>query len=76
MDFNAALKGVREARSCIELLAKLQGQLQTQQEININFNLEYVMEKIIHVIRGEIRDPQKLNRISDKLFSLSEEAKQ
>lgn len=36
-DLRTALQGVREARGCLELLAKLQGQLQQEGTVNITF---------------------------------------
>ncbi len=36
-DLRTALQGVREARSCLELLARLQGELQQEGTINITF---------------------------------------
>ncbi len=34
-DLRTALQGIREARSCLELLAKLQGELQQEGTVNI-----------------------------------------
>ena len=41
-DLRTALTGVREARSCLELLAKLQGELQQEGTINITLAPEWV----------------------------------
>ncbi len=41
-DMKTALQGVREARGCIELLAKLQGELQQEGTVNISVNAEWL----------------------------------
>ncbi len=41
-DLKTALQGVREARSCLELLAKMQGELQQEGTINITVMPEWV----------------------------------
>ncbi len=41
-DMKTALQGVREARGCLELLAKMQGELQQEGTINISVNPEWL----------------------------------
>lgn len=41
-DMKTALTGVREARSCIELLAKLQGELQQEGTVNVTISPEWM----------------------------------
>jgi len=40
-DLRAALLGIREARSCLELLARLQGELDEHSVINVNMAAEW-----------------------------------
>jgi len=72
MDFSTALRGVKEARGCIELLAKLQGQLAANQNINVNIHLKETLERVVCVIQEEIQDPVALSRISERLCSVAE----
>jgi tRNA(Phe) wybutosine-synthesizing methylase Tyw3 len=41
-DFRTALAGVREARACVELLAKLTGELESQPTINLTISPQWV----------------------------------
>ena len=41
-DLRTALQGVREAKGCLELLAKLQGELQEQTTVNILINPQWI----------------------------------
>ena len=41
-DLKTALQGIRETKGCLELLAKLQGELQERTEINILLNPQWV----------------------------------
>ena len=41
-DLKTALQGIKEARSCLELLAKLQGELQERTTINVLINPQWV----------------------------------
>jgi hypothetical protein len=41
-DLKTALLGIREARGCIELLAKVEGQLDDRPQINITLNAEWI----------------------------------
>jgi hypothetical protein len=41
-DLRTALQGVREARGCLELLARLQGELQEQATVNILINPQWL----------------------------------
>ena len=41
-DLRTALQGIREARSCLELLAKLQGELQQEGTVNITLAPEWL----------------------------------
>jgi len=41
-DLRTALQGVREAKGCLELLAKLQGELQEQTTVNILINPQWL----------------------------------
>ena len=40
-DLRTALQGVREAKGCLELLARLQRELQEQATVNVNMRYEY-----------------------------------
>ena len=67
-DLKTALLGIREARGCIELLAKVEGQLDDRPQINILVNPQWVelrtliikalepypaaKEAVVHAIRG------------------------
>ena len=53
---NVALAGIREARSCLELLAKL--------DINIS--------DIIEILGQEVKDPDTLERISQRLLQIGD----
>jgi hypothetical protein len=41
-DLRTALQGVREAKGCLELLARLQGELQEQATVNILINPQWL----------------------------------
>jgi len=41
-DLKTALLGIREARGCIELLAKVEGQINDRPQINITLNAEWI----------------------------------
>ncbi len=41
-DLPTALKAIKEAKGCLELLAKLQGELQQEGTVNIHVNTEWV----------------------------------
>ena len=41
-DLRTALQGIKEARGCLELLAKLQGELQEQTTVNILINPQWI----------------------------------
>jgi len=41
-DLRTALAGIREARSCIELLAKIDGQLNETNQVNITLSTEWI----------------------------------
>jgi hypothetical protein len=41
-DLKTALLGIREARGCLELLAKVEGQLSDRPQINILINPEWI----------------------------------
>ena len=63
-----ALQGVREAKSCLELLAKLEGELQQEGTVNIN---QVIIPTLLDVISREVDDPVKLRNISTKLKEVS-----
>lgn len=42
-DLRTALAGIKEARGCIELLAKIEGQLDDRPQINITLNSEWIV---------------------------------
>jgi hypothetical protein len=46
-DLRTALTGIREARACLELLAKLQGELQQEGTVNITLAPEWVQLRAI-----------------------------
>jgi len=41
-DLRTALIGIREARGCIELLAKVEGQLDDRAQLNVNINPQWI----------------------------------
>ena len=41
-DLRTALAGIKEARGCIELLAKIEGQLDDRPQVNITLNSEWI----------------------------------
>lgn len=53
-DMRTALQGVREARGCIELLAKLQGELEQQGTVNITLAPEWLEMRtvILQAVEG------------------------
>ena len=63
-DLRTALSGVREAKGCLELLAKMQGELQQEGTINVSL----FIPQIAGIISQEIRDAQTLERISHRLL--------
>ena len=58
---SVALAGIREARSCLELLAKLEGGLQEGSLLRISY--------IVEILGQEVRDPDTLERISQRLLA-------
>jgi len=67
-DFKIALSGIKEARACLELLAKLQGELQN--DIIIRIERRRFINEIAIIVQEEIKDPVKLERITNRLLSL------
>ena len=63
-DLRTALSGVREAKGCLELLAKMQGELQQEGTVNVSL----FIPQIVGIISQEIRDAQTLERISHRLL--------
>jgi hypothetical protein len=51
-DMKTALGGIREARGCIELLAKIEGQINNRPQVNVQLNLLQSPEWI--ELRGQI----------------------
>lgn len=64
-ELRTALTGVREARACLELLGKVSGQLPPEK---ILVQLEPTINQIVFILRQEIRDPETLQRISQRLL--------
>ena len=64
-ELRTALTGVREARSCLELLGKVSGRLPPER---ILVQFEPIINTIIYVLRQEVRDPETLQRISQRLL--------
>ena len=58
---SVALAGIREARSCLELLAKLEGELEGGIHISIS--------DIVGILGQEVKDPGVLDRISNRLLA-------
>lgn len=65
-DLKTALAGVREARSCIELLARLQGELESGEVVRI----QVLIPQIQQIILDEVHDPQTLERLSGRFEEL------
>ena len=64
-ELRTALTGVREARSCLELLGKVSGQLPPEK---ILVQIEPTINQIVLILRQEVRDPEALQRISQRLL--------
>ncbi|MBT9171744.1 MAG: hypothetical protein DDT21_00113 [Syntrophomonadaceae bacterium] len=64
-DLRTALLGIREAKGCLELLARISGEL-TPERILVQAGP--VIDQIIFVLRQEIRDPEALQRVSQRLL--------
>lgn len=67
-ELRTALHGIREARSCLELLAKLQGEL--RQDVTITVIQQQLINDVSIIIREEVDDPVILERIASRLFNL------
>lgn len=65
-DLKTALLGIREARGCIELLAKVEGQLDDRPQINVLINPEWISLKsqIITILKEH---PAALEALADAL---------
>ena len=48
-DYRTALSGIREARGCVELLAKLMGELDERPQINLTISTEWVSIRTVIV---------------------------
>lgn len=72
-DLRTALSGIREARGCLELLAKLLGQLDTRPIINISTAPEWVQLRgtIVEVLQ---RYPDAAVAVADELLRLEASA--
>ena len=67
-DLRGALQGVREAKGCLELLAKLQGQLQAETKVIIETQeVQALINQLVIIIQQEVRDPHTLQAIVAKL---------
>lgn len=66
-DLRVALQGVREVRSCLELLGKASGEL-TPDRLLVEF--APVITNITAILRQEVTDPASLQRISNRLLAL------
>lgn len=65
-DLKTALQGVREAKGCLELLARLQGQLLEQQAIHLKIEQVYdIVTKIRHPEQLDALDDEELDTLSD-----------
>lgn len=64
-ELRTALQGVREARSCLELLGKVSGQLPPEK---ILIQAEPIVTQIVLILRQEVRDLDALQRISQRLL--------
>ncbi len=53
-DYRTALQGIREARSCIELMAKLLGQLDERPQINVAVSVEWLQIRsvVVHALES------------------------
>ena len=68
-DFRTALAGVREARACVELLAKLRGELDTRPQINLTLSGEWLQVRA--VIIGALSDyPDARQNVARALMEL------
>lgn len=64
-DLRTALVAIREARSCLELLGKISGELPPERLL---LQIEPAVNQVVLVLRQEIRDPETLQRISRRLL--------
>lgn len=70
-ELKTALHGIREARACLELLARVEGQLQHGNNITVNITQQrQVITNITQILTEEIKDPAILYRVSSRLNQL------
>lgn len=65
-DYRTALMGIREARSCLELLAKLQGQLDDRPVVNVVLSPQWVTLRTV-ILRALIPYPDARASLADAL---------
>ena len=66
-DTKTAIQAVRECRSCLELMARISGELSPEK---IQIMIAPVVNSVVQVLRAEIHDPDTLQRIRDRLLSI------
>ena len=65
-DLRTALQGIKEARGCLELLARLQGELQEQATVNILINPQWLSLRTV-ILEALDRYPEARLRLAEAL---------
>ena len=66
-DVKTAIQAVREARGCLELMARVSGELAPEK---IQIMIAPVVQQVVVAIRMEVQDQEVLRRIHDRLLSI------
>ena len=66
-DIRTAIQAVRETRGCLELLARVSGEMAPEK---LEIMIEPVVNTVVQVLRAEIHDPKTLQRIHDRLLTI------
>lgn len=70
-DYRAALMGIREARGCLELLAKLQGQLDERPVINLTISPQWVQLRAV-IVQALAPYPEARARVAAALAEVEQ----
>lgn len=69
-DFRAAMAGIREARGCVELLARLEGQLREREAATVNVLIAPDFLRLRGVILGALAEhPEAAQKVASALAS-------
>ncbi len=69
-DIRTAIQAVREARGCLELMAKATGELAPEK---LQIMIQPVVYSVVQILKAEIRDPETLQRIHERLININSE---